>query len=483
MRNLARLFAVVVAFAAIGMSSCSKSVDPAPTPVNAPTIAIQEPVFDPETMAISAMIVPSTDTKVWYWKIEGKGESLDFAKVTSAAANEVSRIVEYGVEYAIMAYAENDGGSSQVMERRICPMPDAASIAIGEVTLNSQTMMVECTIYPSELTTAWYWQVKDTITTEEVAWTKVEDNEEQEISFAYTYGSNVLLRAYAENAAGSSDEVTEEIYFEPEVATITVSEPLFDEQSMSVSFDVTPSESTTEWSWQMVTDDNTTTIEVFEDNQPRTVSCDVAFDTDYTFVFVAKNAVDKGESVEKSFYVTGPMTSISINSLTAFTIDAAIEMNDHCSRYVAGILLSSSYDKNTFVTQAQSSLHPDPAYPFAAFNSATESRIFTEQDLVRNALIGDEHQSSGIALQQDTSYIIAVYGEDSEGHYDVVTTEFEVPIAVVDGNVELSIELSNISETTAEVDVVAQEECKIIVGFMPYVSSDAESSYDFDTMN
>ena len=481
MKNLTTKLAALVAIISLGAISCSKSEEP--TPIAAPTISIQDPEFDAETMTLRAMVVPSTDATAWYWKIESKGETLDFKKREGAAADEITRTVEYGVEYLISAYAENVGGMSQVAERRFCPLPDEASIAIGEATLDTKTMTVSCTIYPSKLTTTWYWRTTDIESDSETQFLEVVGNSEQTITIDYIYGHHVELYAYAMNAAGKSDVVVEQIYFEPEMATIEVSEPTFDESSMTVSFDVTPSQSTIEWQWSVLKDKQEVVIGNYDNNEPRTVSYEVVFDTDYTFTFAPANAVGKGEEAKTTFFVTGPMTEIHLSNHTAYSIDAFIEKNAHCVRYVAGAIIASAYDRNTFIEQAQSSLDPDEAYPFAAFNSATESRTFTEQDLVRNALVGNEHASCGIAFKPNTSYIIAVYGEDKDGHYDVITEEFTLPEATIDGNVGIAIEMQEVTETSAKVTVTADEECKVIVGHLPYASTDAEASYDFGEMS
>ena len=200
----------------------------------------------------------------------------------------------------------------------------------------------------------------------------------------------------------------------------------FDESTMTVSFDVTPSQSTIEWQWSVLKDKQEVVIGSYDNNEPRTVSYEVVFDTDYTFTFAPANAVGKGEEVKTTFFVTGPMTEIHLSNYTAYSIDGFIEKSAHCVRYVAGAIIASAYDRNTFIEQAQSSLDPDEAYPYAAFNSATESRTFTEQDLVRNSRT-DSDENAGIILLPDTSFTIAVYGEDADGN---ILPDAEIPLTL-----------------------------------------------------
>jgi hypothetical protein len=140
----------------MGLWSCEKE-DVKPS-VNIPSIGIQEPKFDKATMTLNVLVAPSSDATAWYWAITAQGAETTYTKVASAAADEVSAKVEYGIEYTIEAYAENEAGKSEVATKRYCPMPDAAEVAIGEVALDEATMKASCSIYPSALTTAWYWK-------------------------------------------------------------------------------------------------------------------------------------------------------------------------------------------------------------------------------------------------------------------------------------------------------------------------------------
>nr|MBR2110646.1 hypothetical protein [Alistipes sp.] len=468
------LLAAIVAFAAVG---CDK--EPDTKPVNKPTIGIAEPEFDATTMKVKTMIAPSTDAEAWYWRVEGGSDTLDetFTKVEGAAAKEVEFVATYGVEYTIKAYAENKAGKSDIAEKRFCAMPEGeVALTIGEIALNDNNE-VEVTIYPSKATTAWYWRAYDK-ESEESDYTKVEGNSEQTITLPYEWNANYKLEAYATCGEIEGEKVEKEYCFELAVPTISVSEPMFDEEAMSVTFEVVPSQDTHHWSWRVNDGDWT----IVEGAETATVTYNVEYDVAYTFEFVAANIADDSEEpVKVEFKAVGPMADIAIENLTAFTLDANITKHDNCVKYVAGAVHTSAYDRKLFVEQAQSSLNPDPDYPFAVFNSATESRTFTEQDLVRNSRT-DSSENAGLILIPGTSYTIAVYGEDESGNYNVSTKEFVVPVAEINGSVELSIKMGTITETSAEATLTASEQCKVVFGYVDpaITAADAENPFDFE---
>lgn len=468
------LLAAIVAFAAVG---CDK--EPDTKPVNKPTIGIAEPEFDATTMKIKTMIAPSTDAEAWYWRVEGGSDTLDeaFTKVEGAAAKEIEFVATYGVEYTIKAYAENKAGKSDTAEKRFCAMPEGeVALTIGEIALNDNNE-VEVTIYPSKATTAWYWRAYDK-ESEESDYTKVEGNSEQTITLPYEWNATYKLEAYATCGEIEGEKVEKEYCFELAVPTISVSEPMFDEEAMSVTFEVVPSQDTHHWSWRVNEGDWT----IVEGAETATVTYNVEYDVAYTFEFVAANIADDSEEpVKVEFKAVGPMADIAIENLTAFTLDANITKHDNCVKYVAGAVHTSAYDRKLFVEQAQSSLNPDPDYPFAVFNSATESRTFTEQDLVRNSRT-DSSENAGLILIPGTSYTIAVYGEDESGNYNVSTKEFVVPAAEINGSVELSIKMGTITETSAEATLTASEQCKVIFGYVDpaITAADTENPFDFE---
>ena len=463
-----------LAFAGVG---CDKPVEEIG---NKPTIGIMEPQFDAEAMSVKVMIAPSTDATAWYYKVESTEAAADYTKVDGAAAQEIEFEVTYGVEYTISAYAENKAGKSDVATKKFCQMPEGeVAIAIGEITLNTETMVAETTIYPSANTTKWYWRAyeKDSIKSE---WIGGEGSTEAKISFAYEWGKTYVVAAYAECGAIVSEEVSAECYFEPAVPTINVSKPMFDEATMTVSFEVTPSEDTHHWYWGIKTmADSPAEYEYHEGAEAKTVSYKVEYDHNYIFLFRAENAILKGEEKEVEFAVMSPGVEIAIENLTAYSLDAVITKKSHCTKYVAGAVHTDAYDRNIFIEQAQSSLNPDEDYPFAVYNSATESRTFSEQDLVRNSLVSS-NENAGIMLVPGTSYTIAVYCENGEGMASVVTKEFVAPSATLNGNVEVAIEVSNITETSAVVKVEADEACKMIVGCMDPAVTKADSDNPFD---
>ena len=483
MKTLKQLtFAIVALCLSFIGVSCDK--EPAGATGNAPTIGILKPEFDTNSMTVKVMIAPSTDATAWYYKVEWSEQAADYTKVEGAAAKEIEFEVQYGVEYTISAYAENKSGKSDVVTKKFCQMPtDEVAIAIGEITLNEETMEAKAMIYPSANTTKWYWRAyeKDSIKCE---WIGGEGTTEKMISFAYEWGKTYIVEAYAECGAIKSEETSAECYFEPTIPTITVSKPIFDEATMTVSFEVTPSEDTHHWYWGPYGDvypDSPSAWTYYMDNEPRTVSYTVEYDQKYQFTFRAENAILKGEEKRAEFAVMSPGVEIAIENLTAYSLDAVITKKDHCAKYVAGAVHTEAYNRNTFIEQAQASLNPDESYPFAVFNSATESRIFSEQDLVRNSLI-TSNENAGLMLVPGTSYTIAVYGENEKGMYSVTTKEFIAPEATLNGNVKVSLSVDNISETSATVNVEAATAYKIIVGYMdPAVTkADTDNPFDFE---
>ena len=356
------------------------------------------------------------------------------------------------------------------------------TIGILEVEFDAEKSTASVMIVPSTDATAWYYKVESEGNTAE--YTKVEGAAAQEITFEAQYAVEYTISAYAENKAGESDVVTKKFTqaSDLEVATIAISKPEFDEATMTLSYKVTPSENTAHWYWGIKTDaESPAEYEHHEGNEPAEVSIKVEYDREYTFVFAAQNAHGIGEKIEAEFVTISPVVEIAIENLTQFSLDAVITKKSHCVKYVAGAVHTDAYNRNTFVEEAQRSLNPDADYPFAVFNSATESRTFSEQDLVRNSLITSD-DNAGILLVPGTSYTIAVYGEDSEGRYNVTTKEFVAPTATLNGNVEVAVNVTDIAETSAKVEVSAAEACKIIVGYMdPEVTKvDTDNPFDFE---
>ena len=469
--------ALVVAIVALTSVGCDK--EPTETPVNKPTIGIMTPEFDAESMAVKVMIAPSTDATAWYWRVDGGTDALDeaFTKVEGSAAQEIEFTAEYGVEYTIKAYAENKAGQSDIAEKRFVAMPEGeVSITIGEVTLNAEDK-VEVTIYPSKAVTAWYWTAgkKDD---QKGEYTKVEGNTESTITLPYEWNMTYELSVYAECGELKSEVATKEYCFELAIPTISVSKPQFDEAKMEVTFVVTPSEDTHHWFWS-VNDGEATRIEGAEQ---QSISHKVEYDTSYIFKFEAANKADASNSpTVVEFQVISSVAEIAIENLTAYTLDAVITKNEHCVRYVAGAVHTSAFDRNTFIEQAQSSLNPDPSYPFMVFNSATESRTFSEQDLLRNSR-SDSNENAGIILTSGTSYTIAVYGEDANGNYNVATKEVVIPAPEINGNVGITIELDEVTETAAYATVTAEQPCKVLIGLVDpaIINEDPDNSFTFE---
>ena len=478
--------ALVAAVVALAGWSCDK--EPVETPVQKPSIGIMEPEFNAETMELSVMIAPSTDATAWYWMVKGGFDTEDamMTKEEGAAAKEIKFTVEYGVEYTITAYAENKAGKSDIAEKKFCAMPEGeVAIALGEVTLHEESMHAMITVYPSKASTCWYWGVIDTDDeNSEIEWTADDYINEKVITFSYEWGKKLEFRAYATCGDIVSEVVTTEVYFTPAVPSITVSKPHFDEAKMTVSFDVTPSEDTDHWWWGPyggeVYPDVPDARVLYTDNEPRTVSYEVEYDIEYEFTFRAENAINEGESKVVEFSVISPVAEIAIENLTAYTLDAVVTKKSHCVRYVAGAVHTSAYDRNIFIEQAQASLNPDPSYPFAIFNSATESRTFSEQDLVRNSLTSS-NESAGIILLPKTSYTIAVYGEDAKGNHTVTTKEVVVPEVELNGNTPISVEVSEVGLTSAKATVTTEGGAKVLTGYIDpaLAKADTENPFDF----
>ena len=385
------------------------------------------------------------------------------------------------VAFAIVAMCLAFVGVSCEKEPVETPV-EKPTIGILEVEFDAEKSTASVMIVPSTDATAWYYKVESEGNTAE--YTKVEGAAAQEITFEAQYAVEYTISAYAENKAGESDVVTKTFTqaSDLEVATIAISKPEFDEATMTLSYKVTPSENTAHWYWGIKTDaESPSEYEHHEGNAEAEVSIKVEYDREYIFVFAAQNAHGIGEKIEAEFVTISPVVEIAIENLTQFSLDAVITKKSHCVKYVAGAVHTDAYNRNTFVEEAQRSLNPDADYPFAVFNSATESRTFSEQDLVRNSLITSD-DNAGILLVPGTSYTIAVYGEDSEGRYNVTTKEFVAPTATLNGNVEVAVNVTDIAETSAKVEVSAAEACKIIVGYMdPEVTKvDTDNPFDFE---
>ncbi len=480
-----RKFAVAIMAAVVALAGWSCDKEPAETPAQKPTIGIMTPEFNAETMEVSVMIVPSSDATAWYWMVKGGIDTEDamMTKEEGAAGKQIKFTAQYGIEYTITAYAENKAGKSDIAEKRFCAMPEGeVTLTIGEITLNEQTSMAEATIYPSKATEVWYWQSyatdEDNSTLE---WNVVKGNSEMVISFPYTWGKTMELRAFAECGNITSDFVTAQCFFELAVPTISVSKPHFDEAAMTVSFDVTPSEDTDHWYWGIYDDAEDANYTVVEGNEAKSVEFKVEYDREYQFIFRAENAINEGEEKIVDFTVISPVADITIENLTAYTLDAVVSKKEHCVRYVAGIVHTSAYERNIFVEQAQASLNPDPSYPFAIFNSATESRTFSEQDLVRNSRT-DSNENAGIILLPKTSYTIAVYGEDDKGNYTVTTKEVVIPEVELNGTTPISVEVSEIGLTSANTTVTTEVGAKVLSGYIDpaLAKADTENPFDFE---
>lgn len=352
--------------------------------------------------------------------------------------------------------------------------PKAPTITIGEPAFDIEAMTATLLFTPSKNTTAWYYKIEseDAMTSFKL----VAGDEPKEIVAEIEFDVEYTVSAYAEGQGLEGDLVIKQFCLQT-IPSIAVSKPHFDEENMTLSFDVTPSEGAHHWYWGVKDAEYTR----YEGDEAKTVSCAVEYDVEYTFLFRAENEQLNGEQKEVEFAVIMPVADIAIENLTAYTLDAVITKKEHCVKYVVGAVHTSAFDRNIFVEQAQTSLNPDPSYPFAIFNSATESRTFSEQDLVRNSLV-DSEENAGIILLPKTSYTIAVYGEDANGNYTVNTQEVVIPEAEINGTTAIAIEVSDIALTSAYATVTSVEGAKILTGYIdPAVAkADTEKPFDFE---
>lgn len=350
----------------------------------------------------------------------------------------------------------------------------APTITIGEPVFDTEAMTMTILFTPSPNTSAWHYKIEADGVAAQFQFAA--GDQPREVVTDIEFDVQYTISAYAEGQGLEGDLVIKECCL-MSMPSITVSKPTFDEASMTLSFNVTPSEGAHHWYWGVKDSEYTR----FEGDEAQTVSCAVEYDVNYTFLFRAENEQLNGETKEVEFAVIMPVADIAIENLTAYTLDAVITKKEHCVKYVVGALHTSAYDRNIFVEQAQTSLNPDPSYPFAIFNSATESRTFTEQDLVRNSLLSS-NENAGIILLPNTSYIVAVYGEDAKGNYTVTTKEFVVPEVEINGSTTISIEVSDIELTSASATVTAEAGSKILTGYIdPAVAkADTEKPFDFE---
>ena len=348
------------------------------------------------------------------------------------------------------------------------------TITIGEAQFDTDAVTVTLLFTPSKNTTAWYYKFES----EGVAsnFTLVAGDEPKEIVKQIEFDVEYTVSAYAEGQGLESDLVIKEFCLKS-IPAISVSKPLFDEAAMTLTFDVTPSEGAHHWYWGVKDAEYTR----YEGDEAKTVTCNVEYDVNYTFLFRAENEQLNGETKEVEFTVIKPVADITIENLTAYTLDAVITKKEHCVKYVVGAVHTSAYDRNIFIEQAQTSLNPDESYPFAVFNSATESRTFSEQDLVRNSLV-TSNENAGIILLPNTSYTIAVYGEDAKGNYTVTTKEVVIPEVEINGTAAISIDVVDIELTAAKATVTSEAGSKILTGYIdPAVAkADTEKPFDFE---
>ena len=101
----------------------------------------------------------------------------------------------------------------------------------------------------------------------------------------------------------------------------------------------------------------------------------------------------------------GELVSLELKNVTALSVDADVLKYKECVRYVAGATFAEAFDTTRFITAAKNSLNPNESYPYVQYSSATESKTWTEMDLVKDGLATKEG-SEGIVIISGQSYVV-----------------------------------------------------------------------------
>ena len=160
----------------------------------------------------------------------------------------------------------------------------------------------------------------------------------------------------------------------------------------------------------------------------------------------------------------GELVSLELKNVTALSVDAEVLKYKECVRYVAGATFAEAFDTTRFITTAKNSLNPNESYPYVQYNSATESKTWTEMDLLKDGLTTKE-ENTGIVIISGQKYTVAVYAEDAQGNYKVYTETFTAPAAVVDGTVDIQLNNVVVGMNKVTADLTTDSECRIITGY------------------
>ena len=160
----------------------------------------------------------------------------------------------------------------------------------------------------------------------------------------------------------------------------------------------------------------------------------------------------------------GELVSLELKNVTALSVDAEVLKYNECVRYVAGATFAQAFDTTRFITTAKNSLNPNESYPYVQYSSATESKTWTEMDLVKDGLATKEG-SQGLVIISGQSYVVAVYAEDATGNYKVYTETFTAPEAVVNGTVDVQFNNVVVGMDRVTADLTTDSECRIITGY------------------
>lgn len=277
-------FVSVVIVSMVALMGWGCNIEYIQRPKHAPTLSIVDPKFDAETKTAKVTVVPSSDTQMWYYKIEEDGFTHDiWTKVDGADAKEIEFDVCYGVEYVVSAYAITKWAESDIATQKICPTTEGRLyITMDEIALvDEENLMAEVLVAPSEIATKWYW--KSNLSSE---WECVEGNTAKSVSFKVILGANMTISAYAMCDSEKSVVVEKDFCLKSPTAKLTISNPRFDEQTMTLSLDVEPSQDTAYWQWGI----NHYPLEFLVENNERcTISIDVEYGEEYTLIFLPYN--------------------------------------------------------------------------------------------------------------------------------------------------------------------------------------------------
>lgn len=381
-----------------------------------------------------------------------------------------------------------------------CKEPEAPiekpTIEISGFTFDEESMKLSATITPSQNSESWAWKYEATEDSGK-DYTKVDGAEATAVEFEVEYGVSYKVYAYAVNQGVQSDTV-QRSYAVPqkdepvvELPEIAFGEMSFNAASMEVAIAVVPSENAEKWCWKYEVEG--AAVEEYtsvEGNKADSVRFTIEYDKNYKVYAHAENKAGKTEDVVKEFKYDAPeageeantLVSMEIKNLSSYSMDVEVKVNQDSVRYAIGGMLKSAYKRKSFLESAKSSLNPSESYPYVSFNSDSQDRVFSEQDLRKDALITKEENAGLIIMPFDEDgnanvYTIAVYAVSDKKHPEieqaVYTVDVTIPAPEITGNIDVTIDIpeDKIGITEADVTFSASEECKLVIGHADAVSN------------